>query len=80
MVKEYILELLQKNYDIQGDIDIDNLNFVEEGFISSLGIIQFIIDIEEKYNIRFTEEELASEQIRIVGSLVKLIEYKMEQL
>ena len=41
--KDFILEELQKEYDIEGLENIDRLNFVEEGYITSLGIIQFVI-------------------------------------
>ena len=58
MVKEYILELLQKNYTIEDDADVDNLNYIEEGYVTSLGLIQFMIELEEKFNIRFTDDEL----------------------
>ena len=77
MVKEYILELLQKNYEIEDDVDVDNLNYIEEGYVTSLGLIQFMIELEEKFNIRFTDDELYSEDIRVVGSLTELIEKKM---
>lgn len=77
MVKEYILELLQKNCTIEDDVDIDNLNYIEEGYVTSLGLIQFMIELEEKFNIRFTDDELYSEDIRVVGSLAELIEKKM---
>lgn len=77
MVKEYILELLQKNYTIEDDADVDNLNYIEEGYVTSLGLIQFMIELEEKFNIRFTDDELYSEDIRVVGSLAELIEKKM---
>lgn len=77
MVKEYIIELLQKNYTIEDDVDVDNLNYIEEGYVTSLGLIQFIIELEEKFNIRFTDDELYSEDIRVVGSLAELIQKKM---
>lgn len=78
MVKEYILELLQKNYTIDDDVDVDNLNFIEEGYVTSLGLIQFIIDLEEKFKIKFTDDELYSEDLKVVGKLVDLIEKKMK--
>lgn len=79
MVKEYIVELLQKNYDIDKEVDIDNLNYIEEGYVTSLGLIQFIINLEEKFNIQFTDEEMFSDEIRVVGTLTKLIERKMNK-
>ena len=58
--------------DISGASDV-----FEEGYVTSLGLIQFMIELEEKFNIRFTDDELYSEDIRVVGSLAELIEKKM---
>jgi acyl carrier protein len=78
MVKEYILELLQKNYTIDDTEDIDNLNYIEAGYVSSLGLIQFIVDLEDKYGISFTDDEISSEDFQVVGKLTKLIESKIK--
>lgn len=77
MVKEYILELLQKNYDIDASIEIDELNYIEEGFVTSLGLLQFIVELEEKFSIEFSEEEISSDEFRVVGTLTKMIEAKL---
>lgn len=77
-IKEFILEELQKNYDINTDLDWEELNFVEEGYITSLGLIQFVVELEEQFNIRFTDEEIMSKEFQIVGRLVKLVEKKLE--
>ena len=78
MVKEYILELLQKNYDIDASIEIDELNYIEEGFVTSLGLLQFIVELEEKFSIEFSEEEISSDEFRVVGTLTKMIEAKLK--
>ncbi len=75
--KDFILEELQKEYDIEGLENIDRLNFVEEGYITSLGIIQFVIALEEQFAIEFTEEELSSDDFKIVGKLVAMVERKI---
>jgi acyl carrier protein len=79
MIKEYILEQLQKNYTIDQNEDIDHLNYIEAGYVSSLGLIQFVVDLEEKYGIRFTDEEISSEDFQIVGNLAALIERKIAE-
>lgn len=77
-VKDFIVEYIQREYTLPEDIDIMNLNYVEEGYIDSLGLIQFIAVIEDEFGITFSDEDLASEDIKVVGKMVDLVTAKME--
>lgn len=72
-IKEFIVDYIQREYTISEDIDIMALNYVESGYIDSLGLIQFIATIEDEFSVEFTNEELASDEVRVVGELVKMI-------
>ncbi|MBH1942484.1 acyl carrier protein [Mobilitalea sibirica] len=76
-VQDVILKLLQKKYTIDQNIDIESLNYVENGYVDSLGIIQFVVELEEEFGIEFTDKELSDPDFKIVGKLVKLIESKV---
>ena len=77
-VKDFIVDYIQREYTIPEDIDVMNLNYVEEGYIDSMGLIQFIAVIEDEFNITFTDEDLASEDVKVVGKMVNLVTSKME--
>ncbi len=77
-IKDYVVGLIQKKYNIDESVNIDTLNYVEEGYIDSLGIIQFIAEIEDKFNIEFSDEEIMTNEFRIVGELIRLIERKVK--
>lgn len=77
-VSEYILGALQKKYTIDKSIDLETLNYVENGYVDSLGIIQFVCEIEDEFGIAFSDEEIASSSFQIVGDLIRLIERKLE--
>jgi acyl carrier protein len=40
-------------------------------------ITQFVIEIENKFEIEFSDEELAHPAFKIVGGLIKMIKEKM---
>ncbi len=75
-VKEFIVEYIEREYSIPDGTDLDTFNFMEEGYIDSMGLIQFIAVLEDEFGIEFSDEELSGEEIKIVGKLAKLIEYK----
>lgn len=75
-VREYVLDALQREYTFKAGVDVDSINYIEEGYMDSLGLLQFIVELEDEFGITFTEEELASPEFRKVGSLIALIEEK----
>ena len=77
-VKDFIIEYIQREYTIPEDIDIINLNFVEEGYVDSMGLVQFIFTLEDEFGISFSEDDLQNPDIKIVGKLIAIVEAKME--
>jgi len=76
-VEEFILKYIQKNYTFREDSDIYTLNYIEQGYIDSLGLIKFIVELEDEYGFEFNDDELNSPSIKIVGELIKLVERKI---
>ena len=79
-VYDFVMEQLQKKYEIKNTEDIENFNYVESGYIDSMGIIQFIVAIEDEFSIEFTDEELSEPEFKTVGGVVRMIEKKLGQL
>jgi acyl carrier protein len=78
-ISEYILKALQKKYTIDKDTDLDTFNYVEKGYVDSLGIIQFVVELEDEFGISFTDEEISSSSFKIVGELIKMVERKVSK-
>lgn len=75
-VREFVLDSLQREYTFKSGINVDQINFIEEGYMDSLGLLQFIAELEDEFGIEFTDEELNSSAFRTVGSLIGFIEKK----
>lgn len=75
-VKDFIIDYIQREYTVPNDIDILTLNYVESGYIDSLGMIQFIATIEDEFNIVFSDEDMENPNIKVVGKLVEMVESK----
>lgn len=76
-VREFILDRLQKEYSFKEGTDIEKINYVEEGYMDSLGLIQFIGELEDEFDIEFSDEEMMEDSFRIVGSLIDLVTKKV---
>lgn len=77
--KDFIMEYIQREYTVSEDVDIMSLNYIESGYVDSLGLVQFIATLEDEFGIEFTDEELEDPSIKVVGGLVEIIEKKTAQ-
>ena len=75
-IKEVIVDYIQREYTLPADTDVMELNYIESGYIDSLGFVQFVALIEEEFDIVFSDEELDSPDMKVVGKLVALIDRK----
>lgn len=75
-VSDFVMNLLQKKYAIKQTEDIENFNYVESGFIDSMGIIQFIVALEDEFSIEFTDDELNDPEFKTIGGVIRIIEGK----
>ncbi len=76
-MKDFIVDYIQREYSLPEGIDLDTFNYIESGYVDSLGLIQFIATIEDEYNIEFTDEDLQSPELKTIGGLIKIIESKL---
>ncbi len=79
-VKEFVIEYIQREYTVPEDKDIMTLNYIEEGYIDSMGFIQFISTIEDEFGIEFEVEDIENPDVRIVGRLIEIINSKLDAL
>lgn len=75
-MKEFIVDYLQREYNLPEDIDLESFNYVESGYVDSLGLIQFITTVEDEYSIEFTDEELQNPKLKTIGGLIEMIQAK----
>lgn len=76
-IEQFIIDYIQREYTIDDSINILELNYVESGYIDSMGLIQFIATIEDEFQIEFSDDDLDNPDIKVVGKLAKMIEKKM---
>lgn len=78
-IREYVLEALQEKHTIQESVNLDEVNYIEEGYVDSFGLVQFVFDLEEQFDITFSDDEMTSEEFQNIGSLIRLIENKVNK-
>lgn len=75
-IKNYLVNEIKKHHELAEGINIDEIDYISEGYIDSIAIMRFLVRIEGKYDIEFTEDEITSERFRTVVGLAELIQEK----
>ena len=52
---------------------------MKKGHIDSLSIIKFILEIENKFKIKFSQSEINSKKFQVIKTLVSLIIFKLKK-
>ena len=77
-IRDFIITYLQQEYTFP-DENIDTINYVEKGYIDSLAILKFVVELEEEFGVEFSDDELSLPDFKMVGGLIRLIELKVSQ-
>ena len=77
-IKDILINELDLNLDVE-NID-ENASLFEDGLnVDSLGIVELISLLEEKFNIQFDENDLSPEYFSNLKSLANLVDRKLEK-
>lgn len=74
---EYVIRLIEKKVKLPKDVDIDSFDYIESGYVDSLGIIKFILEIEAEYDIEISDSDIESSEFRTVGGLISFVNMKI---
>ena len=75
-VKYFVLDYIQREYSLPNDVDVLEFNYIDSGYVDSMGLIQFIATLEDEFNISFDDDDMESEDIKVIGKLIGMIHKK----
>ncbi|MDU5504163.1 MAG: phosphopantetheine-binding protein [Anaerococcus vaginalis] len=73
MLRDELIELVKENLDVDEE-DIDFEKEITDYGIDSIDMLDFIMAVEDKYDIEFSDDEL--DEIEKFSDLISLIESK----
>ena len=79
MVKDKVTLIISEIMNRENIIINDNTNLIDDFEFDSIQMVSLIVELESEFNIVFSDEELALEQIANVKNLISLIEIKVRK-
>ena len=76
-IQRVILDFIEREYKLPENIDYESFNFMENGYVDSMGLVQFVAILEDEFDIEFSADELLSHDFKTIGGLEKIIRTKI---
>lgn len=75
-IKDFVVNYIEKKGKLPQGVNLDEFNYIDSGYIDSMGIIKFVIALEEKFDVEISEDDMMLNEFRTIGGLVKIIKGK----
>jgi acyl carrier protein len=72
-IKKFIINYLRNNGKLGKNNILDDTDYIDQGYLDSMGIIKFIISIEQSFNIEISENDMISPKFRTINGLTQII-------
>lgn len=76
-VRKTILKFVEREYRLPENIDYETFDIMENGYVDSMGLVQFVAILEDDFDIEFSADELLSSSFKTIGGLERIIKAKM---
>jgi acyl carrier protein len=75
----FIISLLEKHGFVPGNDEEEkrNYRFLETGHIDSFKLNEFIMEIEDQFDIVLSPDDTESEEFRSIGGLIEIIKKRI---
>ena len=79
LTQDKIKQYLEANSLAEFDAGVtENSDLFKEGFIDSFGYIELVKFLEKEFKIRFTDEELVSNQLNTLKNITGMVQSKID--
>jgi acyl carrier protein len=78
MDKRQILEKIldffhQKGIEVKNSQELENVRYLEQGWLDSFDLIDFLMYLEQEFNIELPPEVLQTDSFRTIGGVAETI-------
>lgn len=76
-IYNFVTGKLQKKGRLPEGYSMFEYNYFKNGYIDSLSLIKFVVEIEEKFDITITDDDITNSRFQTVGGLIEIVSNKI---
>lgn len=79
-VERDVREFISENYILDGQVLAADASLTSHGVLDSMGILELIMFIEERFSVKVPDEDTLPENLDSVERIVRYVEDRLEQV
>ena len=72
-VRAFVYSWLTARQTLPAGQALDSLAYLDEGYVSSMDFVAFVLALEERFAMRFADGDFVAPEARTVGGLIDLV-------
>ncbi|MBN2451168.1 MAG: hypothetical protein JXR77_12310 [Lentisphaeria bacterium] len=76
-IRSYLIRKISRHAPLPKGVDLDTFDYVASGHVDSIAIMKFVVDLEVRFDIEITEEDMVLPGFRTIGGLVAILHRKI---
>jgi acyl carrier protein len=75
-VRQSVLAVMRARGEIPGGTEEEQLAYwyLDEGLVDSMGFVELVLELEERFGIRFAPDDMQAAEFRTVGGVIGTVE------
>lgn len=75
-IRQFIVKYISKKGKLPSDVNLDEFNYIDTGYIDSMGILKFVVALEQEFDIQISDDDIMLPEFKTIGGLISIIENK----
>ena len=76
-IKHFVVKAISKKNKLPVGIDVDTFNYIDTGYVDSMALITFTVELESEFDIEISDDDIMSPDFKTIGGLVSIIKNKL---
>lgn len=75
-IRQFIVKYISKKGKLPAGINLDEFNYIDTGYIDSMGVLKFVVALEQEFDIHISDDDIMLPEFKTIGGLVSMIKNK----
>jgi acyl carrier protein len=73
-VRQFVLDYLARKAPLPVARDLGGIEYFKEGYLDSMGLVKFLVEVDRRFGVELTEDDLLRPEVTTVDGLCRVIE------
>jgi len=77
-VEKFVVDFIEQKGSLPDGVDLDSFDYIASGYVDSMRLMRFIIDLESRFGIEIDDAEIESPRFRTIAGVIGIVSEKVD--